>query len=55
MEDIDGQPRNVGKESDDDDDDDQEEDIEKQIAKEMSGMKRPRKEARLGMCSLLIP
>lgn len=54
MEDIDGQPRNVGKGSDDDDDDG-EEDIEKQIAKEMSGMKRPRKETRFSMSSFTIP
>lgn len=54
MEDIDGQPKNVGKGSDYDDDDEEEEDIEKQIAKEMSGMKRPRKETRFGMCSFTI-
>lgn len=33
-----------------DDDEDEEEDIEKQIAKEMSGMKRPKKETRFASC-----
>lgn len=36
-------------EDEDDADEDEDEDIEKQIAKEMSSMKRPRKEQRFGM------
>lgn len=39
--------------ADSDVDDAEDEDIEKQIAKEMSGMKRPRKETRFGMSSLI--
>jgi hypothetical protein len=33
---------------------DGDEDIEEQIAKEMSGMKRPRKETRFGTSSLVL-
>ena len=44
----------AGKDNDSDEDEDEEEDIEKQIAKEMSGMKRPKKETRFGMSLLIL-
>ena len=38
-----------------DEDEDEDEDIEKAIAKEMSGMKRPKKETRFGMSCAIGP
>ncbi|EKM58253.1 uncharacterized protein PHACADRAFT_26773 [Phanerochaete carnosa HHB-10118-sp] len=41
--------------SDEDKDDDDDDDIERQIAKEMSGMKRPKKETRFASCQTSTP